>query len=131
MNGSYTVPMGISRSPNSECESPAAPSSRNRFISAMPSSICWPSGEKLHFCADGIFSSRNVSATASRANSPRRFTQAPRFVETVTSGEVVSIRRDSSVSSRACASRILPNPACVDSISSSRNTGPGEGTAGE
>ena len=30
MNGSYTVPMGISRSPNSECDRPAAPSSRKQ-----------------------------------------------------------------------------------------------------
>ena len=40
----------------------------------------------------------NRSAISSRANRPRRFTQAPRLVETVTSGEVVTMRRANSLS---------------------------------
>ena len=64
----------------------------NRFISAMPSSMCWPLGENSQLKVDGMCSLLKVSAIASRANSPRRFTQGPRLVETVTSGEVVTMR---------------------------------------
>ena len=106
--------MGSSRSPNSEWDSPAAPSSRNRFISAMPSSICWPPGEKSHFWALGIRSARKMSASSSRANNCRRFTHGPRLVDTVTSGEVVTIRSARSLSVRAIASRTLPKAAWVE-----------------
>src|SRR5215208_252447 len=63
-----------------------------RFISAMPSSMCWPLGENSQVKVEGIFSRRKTSAISSRAKSPRRLTQPPRFVETVTSGAVVTIR---------------------------------------
>ena len=42
-----------------------------------------------------------VSAMLSRANSPRRLTQGPRLVETVTSGDVVTMR---------CANSLSPRP---------------------
>src|SRR5437868_1102602 len=42
MNGSYKVPTGNNRSPLIACERPSAESAQNRFISAMPSSMCWP-----------------------------------------------------------------------------------------
>ena len=61
----------------------------NRFISAMPSSICWPLGENVQRKVDGMRSPLKRSADPSRANRRRRLTQAPRLVETVTSGEAV------------------------------------------
>ena len=63
-----------------------------RFISAMPSSMCWPFGENSQLKVEGIFSRLKTSAVSSRAKSFRRFTQPPRLVETVTSGEVVTTR---------------------------------------
>ena len=57
----------------------------------MPSSICCPFGEKIHFCADGIFLSLNVSELSSLLNNPVLLTHEPRFVETETSGDVVMI----------------------------------------
>ena len=60
------------RLPNSECDRPAAPSSRNRFISAIPSSMCWPFGVDSHFAVEGMFSAMNVSACSVRAKSLRR-----------------------------------------------------------
>ena len=92
MNGSYSVPIGSSRSPLIACDRPSADSRMNRFISAMPSSMCWPFGENSQAKVEGMRSFLNVSGMHSRANSPRRFTQAPRLVETVTSGEVVTMR---------------------------------------
>ena len=71
-----------------------------RLISAMPSSICWPCGEKSQLKVEGMRSLLKVSAMASRANRPRRFTQGPRLVDTVTSGEVVTMRRAKSLSPR-------------------------------
>ena len=56
MKGSYSVPIGSSRSPLIECDSPSADSRMNRFISAMPSSMCWPFGEKSQLKVEGIFS---------------------------------------------------------------------------
>ena len=48
-NGSYTVPTGSSGWPDRSQASPSCPSSRNRFISLMPSSMCCPSGPSAHF----------------------------------------------------------------------------------
>ncbi len=84
----------------------------------MPSSMCWPSGEKRHFCADGMRSSRKVSAISPVENSPRRFTQGPRLVETVTSGEVVTICAASGLSDFASASISRPNAICVETAAS-------------
>ena len=61
MNESYTVPIGNNLSLNNSWERPADPSIINKFISAIPSSICCPSEEKTHFWADGIFRSLNIS----------------------------------------------------------------------
>ena len=114
MKGSYKVPIGSSRSPLMACDSPSADIRMNRFISAMPSSICWPLGEKSQLKVEGIFSLRNRSAFSARANSPRRLTQAPRLVDTVTSGEAVTMREASSVSPRAISLSTSPKPCCVD-----------------
>ncbi len=92
MNGSYSVPIGSSRSPLIECESPSAESRMNRLFSAMPSSMCWPLGENSQVKVEGMRSFLKVSAISSRANRPRRLTHGPRLVETVTSGEVVTMR---------------------------------------
>ena len=114
MKGSYKVAIGSSRSPLMACDSPSADIRMNRFISAMPSSICWPLGEKSQLKVEGIFSLRNRSAFSARANSPRRLTQAPRLVDTVTSGEAVTMREASSVSPRAISLSTSPKPCCVD-----------------
>ena len=64
MNGSYSVPTGSSRSPLIECDRPSADSVMNRFISAMPSSMCWPFGENSQLKVEGMRSLLNVSAIA-------------------------------------------------------------------
>jgi hypothetical protein len=63
---------------------------------------------------EGIFSLRNKSAFSARANNPRRLTQAPRLVDTVTSGDAVTMRAASSVSPRAISLSTSPKPCCVD-----------------
>ena len=98
------------------CERPSAESSMNRFISAMPSSTCWPLGENSQLKVEGMRSLLKVSAIASRANSPRRFTQPPRLVETVTSGEVVTMRCANSPSCLPISLSSAPKPACVDML---------------
>ena len=114
MKGSYSVPTGSSRSPLIACDSPSADSMMNRFISAMPSSRCWPLGEKSQLKVDGIFSCRNRSWFSALANRPRRLTQAPRLVETVTSGDAVTMREASSLSPRASSLSTSPKPCWVD-----------------
>ena len=116
MKGSYSVPTGSSRSPLIECDRPSADSRMNRFISAMPSSICWPLGENSQLKVDGMRSLLKVSAMASRANRPRRFTHGPRLVETVTSGEVVTMRWAKSLSPRPISLSSAPKPVCVDIV---------------
>src|SRR5438067_221900 len=86
----------------------------NKFISAMPSSMCWPLGENSQLNVDGMRSLLKVSASACWANSPRRLTHGPRLVETVTSGEVVTMRSASAELSLASSLRIEPNPVWVD-----------------
>ena len=108
------MPIGSSRSPLMACDRPSAESTMNRLISAMPSSICWPFGENSQLKVEGMRSLLNVSASASRANRPRRLTQGPRLVDTVTSGEVVTMRAASGVFSRAISLSSAPKPACVD-----------------
>ena len=114
MKGSYSVPTGSSRSPLIACDSPSAESMMNRFISAMPSSRCWPLGEKSQLKVEGIFSCRNRSWFSALANSPRRLTQAPRLVDTVTSGDAVTMREASSLSPRASSFSTSPKPCWVD-----------------
>ena len=94
----------------------------------MPSSMCWPCGDIAQRCAETTFSSRNASARSVRSKMPRRLTQAPRLVETVTSGEVVTMRRASSLSPAAMSPRIRPNASWVD-WRSPRGTGRLAGTA--
>ena len=80
----------------------------------MPSSMCWPLGENSQVKVEGMRSLLNTSAIASCANRPRRLTQAPRLVETVTSGEVVTMRRANSLSPRPSSLRMAPKPVCVE-----------------
>ena len=56
----------------------------------MPSSMCCPRGEAAHTWKEATASSRKVSACSRAENTPRRLTQPPRLVETVTSGDVVT-----------------------------------------
>ena len=51
-----------SRSPLIACDRPSAESRMNRFISAMPSSMCWPLGEKSQLKVEGMRSLLKVSA---------------------------------------------------------------------
>ena len=57
----------------------------------MPSSMCWPFGDMPQRCAEASLASRNTSLRVCRSKMPRRFTQGPRLVETVTSGLVVTM----------------------------------------
>ena len=86
----------------------------NKFISAMPSSICWPLGENSQVNVEGMRSPLNVSAIASRANRRRRLTHGPRLVDTVTSGDVVTMRAASSPVPRAISLSSAPKPTWVD-----------------
>ena len=111
------MPTGSRRAPVIAGVSPAAPSSRNRFCSAIPSSTCCPVGDIPQRCALASFASRNTSLRVWRSKMPRRFTQGPRLVDTVTSGDVVTICSASAFSSpwpRPISARISPKPACVD-----------------
>ena len=54
MKGSYSVPIGNSRTPLIVCDRPSAESRMNRFASAMPSSMCWPLGENSQLKVEGI-----------------------------------------------------------------------------
>ena len=91
MKGSYSVPIGSSRSPKMLWLNPIAASIRNRLFSAIPSSICCPDCPLPQRCADISLRAWNTSSCACIANTPRRLTQGPRLVETVTSGEVVTM----------------------------------------
>ena len=82
----------------------------NRLISAMPSSMCWPFGENSQLKVEAMRSLLNVSAIFSRANRPRRFTHGPRLVETVTSGDVVTMRCAKSESPRPSSFSSAPKP---------------------
>ncbi len=78
--------------------------------------MCWPFTENSQRKVEGMRSSLNVSASASRANKPRRFTQAPRLVDTVTSGEAVTMRSVNGNLCRPSSLRMAPNPFWVDII---------------
>ena len=116
MNGSYSVPIGNSRSPLIECDRPSAESAMNRLFSAMPSSMCWPVGANSQLKVEAMRSLLNVSAIFSRANRLRRFTHGPRLVETVTSGDVVTMRLTKSELPRPSSLSSAPNPNCVDIV---------------
>jgi hypothetical protein len=63
----------------------------------------------------------NTSAWALRLNTPRRFTNPPRLVETVTSGEVVTTRPAKASSLLAISNMILPKAAWVDCSPAARH----------
>ena len=94
----------------------------------MPSSMCWPLGENSQLNVDGMRSLLKVSAMAWRANRPRRFTQGPRLVETVTSGDVVTMRWAKSLSPRPISLSSAPKPVCV-AITGCMATGSVSGTS--
>src|SRR6185437_5790785 len=79
-----------------------------------PSSICCPLLFAPHFCAEAIFACAKTSGTALRRKRPRWFTHAPRLVDTVTSGDVVTIRSARSPPAFERSSRMRPNAAWVD-----------------
>ena len=80
----------------------------------MPSSMCWPFRLSDHFCIETTFSERNTSSLSARSKMPRWFTQPPRLVETVTSGEVVTMRSASALSPLPSSFRMRPKASCVD-----------------
>ena len=80
----------------------------------MPSSICWPLGLISHFWGDISPRSLNTSSRLAIENRPRRLTQGPRLVDTVTSGDVVTMRSASGPPCLAISSRMRPNPVCVE-----------------
>ena len=94
----------------------------------MPSSMCCPRGDAAHAWNEATASSRKVSARSRAENTPRRLTQPPRFVETVTSGDVVTIRSANSLRSRPIEARIRPKLSWVESRSPP-GTGNASGTA--
>ena len=90
----------------------------NRFISLMPSSMCWPFGP-------GSQRSRRGTAVAGAcqgfsAHTPVRLTQPPRFVEMVTSGLAVTMRSASGPPSRDSSTRALPKTSCVEVLAGTR-----------
>ncbi len=128
MNGSYRVPTGSRRSPNKGPARPSAASIRNRLFSAIPSSTCWPARLCAQTWAEATRSALNTSACSRRLNTLRRLTQAPRLVDTVTSGEVVMIRAASSESPRASSPMARPNASWVDARRTWRPIGSTSGT---
>ena len=86
----------------------------------MPSSTCWPRRLSAQSWLEATFCALNTSAWSARLNTLRRPTQAPRLVETVTSGEVVMILAPSSPSSRASSPMIRPNASWVEARAARR-----------
>ena len=78
--------------------------------------MCWPAGENSQLKVEAMRSLLNTSAIFWRANRLRRFTHGPRLVETVTSGEVVTMRLTKSESPRPSSFNSAPNPNCVDIV---------------
>ena len=107
--------MGISRSPNSECDRPSADSMMNRFISAMPSSMMLTLGGEVPVEGRGdAFAAEHVRHLLTReepaCGSPRRRDSSTRSRP----GEVVTMRLASSLSPLAISWRMSPKPCCVD-----------------
>ena len=109
--------------------SPAAASIRNRLLSAMPELDMLAIVVPPHFCADAIFALAKTSGISLRRNRPRWLTQAPRLVETVTSGEVVTMRSARSPPALDRSSRMRPNAAWVDCSSPAGAGSCGDGDA--
>ncbi len=83
----------MSRSPSIACESPSAASSDEQSSSRRCRARYAGRWAKTPNCrSTGCVRVLKVSASSSRANRPRRLTQGPRLVETVTSGEMVTMR---------------------------------------
>ena len=101
------------------------------MFSAIPSSMCWPFRPSDHFCIETTFSERNTSSRSARSKMPRWFTQPPRLVETVTSGEVVTMRSASVLSPLPSSFRMRPKASCVDMRGPGRSgSASGSGTRG-
>ena len=74
-------------------------------------------------------SARNTSSWSLRLNTSRRPTQPASPVETVTSGEVVTIRAASGRSLRASSPMIRPNASWVEACAARRPCGSVAGTS--
>ena len=114
-NGSYITPMG-----NRGCDqrlqvAPSSPIRPTRFVSAMPSSTCWPVGRSRQ-CRTVSASSANQFSCSTSAHTPTLFTQPPRFVEELTSGLTVTTRAPTSGAARLRSSRVRPRAACVVAV---------------
>ncbi len=108
-NGSYTVPTGSSGCPDRSQDRPSCPSSRNRFISLMPSSMCCPCGPSAHFSTGSSLHERRAAGL----NTPFLLMKPARFVDVATSGAVVT-RYGAKRSSRDSSTRIRPNASWVE-----------------
>ena len=82
-------------------------------ISAIPNSICWPCGEYFHFWAEVTFFSLKISVFVFLLKIFLWFTQLPKLVETVTSGEVVIILLEALSLSFPISFNICPKASCV------------------
>ena len=78
----------------------------------MPSSMCWPAGD----CRQRSRRSSPRKSTASAgANTPILLIQPPRLVDTLTSGDVVTMRSATPATSPRRV-RTRPNVSCVDVV---------------
>lgn len=78
--------------------------------------------------ADTTFCSLKTSWRSCRSNRPRLLTQAPRLVETVTSGQVATMRAARSLSPLVSSARTQLDPSCLlihSVIETSRRSGTG------
>ena len=83
--------MGRILFPNNLSLIPKEANNKNKLFSAIPSSICCPSGKYFHFCDEKTFFSPNISDFLWVLKIFFLLTHPPKLVETVTSGEVVII----------------------------------------
>ena len=94
---------------------PAAPTASGTGSSRRCRARCaGPSGSSPSAAATSARARLNTSSWLAMENRPRRFTHGPRLVDTVTSGDVVTMRSASGPPARAISSSTRPKPACVD-----------------
>src|SRR4051812_5282512 len=111
--GSYSVAIGISRSPHRDQVAPSSPSRHTRFTSAMPNSMCWPVGASDHLRTLSV-SSANQSRRSLTDHTPVLLIQPPKLVDDATSGLHVTNRALALGASRDTSARSRPNTACVE-----------------
>ncbi len=81
----------------------------------MPSSRCCPVGRSRQ-CRIVSGSSANQSTRSRADHTPTLFTQPPRFVDELTSGQSVTTRAAASGAERVRSSRVRPSAACVVAV---------------